>query len=170
MIFVTAGTQLPFDRLFRIAVHIATIEQYEVICQIKGAEEKKSFQELPSNLNIRSIIARDDFLKLIKNSQIVISHAGMGTVLNCAAIGKKPTVVPRQSTLGEHRNNHQMDIAHYLSSVLELPVAHDEVSAHVAVKESLQAKKCIMQTSSEPTNIRDIAQAKSLIRYLQSQV
>ena len=51
----------------------------------------------------------------IKKSNLVITHAGIGTTLEVLKKYKKPCiVVPRQHSYGEHINNHQVDYSRLL--------------------------------------------------------
>ena len=48
---------------------------------------------------------------IIKDSDIIITHAGVGTIMECLEMGKEIIVVPRKAENLEHVNNHQEEIA-----------------------------------------------------------
>ena len=48
---------------------------------------------------------------IIKDSDIIITHAGVGTIMECLEMGKEIIVVPRKVENLEHVNNHQEEIA-----------------------------------------------------------
>ena len=45
------------------------------------------------------------------DSDIIITHAGVGTIMECLEMGKEIIVVPRKVENLEHVNNHQEEIA-----------------------------------------------------------
>ena len=48
----------------------------------------------------------------ITMSNIVITHAGVGTIMECINKNKEIIVLPRKEENGEHVNNHQEEIAY----------------------------------------------------------
>jgi len=57
----------------------------------------------------------DVFEKLIQKSDIIISHAGAGTILTALKYGKPIIVVPRLKEFKEHINNHQLQLTKELA-------------------------------------------------------
>ena len=51
----------------------------------------------------------------IREARIVVSHAGIGTVMTVVAEGKRPVVVPRLHRYGEAVDDHQVPIARRLA-------------------------------------------------------
>lgn len=105
MIFVTAGTQLPFDRLIEIIDQVSPKIKEEIIVQaIPGNYH-------PTNLKLRSLIPVDEFSSLVGKARLIIAHAGIGTILS-SMLKQKPLIIfPRKGSLGEHRNDHQIETA-----------------------------------------------------------
>ena len=48
----------------------------------------------------------------ITMSNIVITHAGVGTIMECINKNREIIVLPRKEEYGEHVNNHQEEIAY----------------------------------------------------------
>src|SRR5690606_36757346 len=96
MIFVTTGTQAPFDRLIQMVDEMAPeIEGHEVIAQaFKGTYIAKHIQVL-------DFLEPKKFKELFDNADLIISHAGMGTVISALTTGKTLIIVPRNAKLGE---------------------------------------------------------------------
>ena len=44
-------------------------------------------------------------------TDVVVSHAGVGTFVRCLEAGKAPVLVPRRASRGEHVDDHQLQIA-----------------------------------------------------------
>jgi UDP-N-acetylglucosamine transferase subunit ALG13 len=58
----------------------------------------------------------DEFLRLVEQADLVIAHAGAGTLLNVLRAGKVPVVMPRRKRYGEHVDDHQMELVEALGS------------------------------------------------------
>jgi UDP-N-acetylglucosamine transferase subunit ALG13 len=59
-------------------------------------------------------------------ADLVVAHAGMGTILTRLETGLPMLVMPRQAALGEHRNDHQIATARRLAHLPGLSVVADE--------------------------------------------
>ena len=58
----------------------------------------------------------DVFDRAIANADIIICHAGAGTLIRAIRAGKRPLVMPRQQRFGEHIDDHQEEIAQAFAS------------------------------------------------------
>lgn len=108
MIFVTLGTQdKPFLRLMQ-AVEKQLQEgniQEEVIAQTGSTKyESKIMQIIP-------YMEQSVFDQYMKEANIVITHGGVGTIIQGLQMKKKMIVAPRFAKYGEHVNDHQLQIA-----------------------------------------------------------
>lgn len=63
-----------------------------------------------------AFLSKDSFDRYIRESEMVICHAGAGTIAQCLQQGKVPIVIPRVYERNEHLNNHQLDIASHFNS------------------------------------------------------
>jgi UDP-N-acetylglucosamine transferase subunit ALG13 len=102
MIFVTVGSQLPFDRLIRGLDQLASELSLDVFAQIGTGEYE------PKNLHWERLLAPSRFKELIVEATLIVSHAGIGSVLSAQRSGKAILVFPRLASYGEHRNDHQL--------------------------------------------------------------
>lgn len=64
--------------------------------------------------------------ELNRQAECVISHAGAGCILTALQYGTPFIAVPRLKELGEHNNNHQLEIAKKLESDGKILVANDK--------------------------------------------
>lgn len=105
-LFVTLGTiqGYRFDRLVD-AVLQSGLANAETVWQL-GATSRTG---LPGR--VRSHMGADDFENAVKEADLVITHAGVGTILQSLELGKHPIVVPRSKSHSEHVDNHQFQIA-----------------------------------------------------------
>jgi len=117
MIFVTTGTQLPFDRLVAgVDAWQARHANVEVFGQIGPSRTAPSFPYV-------DYLRGRAFEQRMQGADLVVSHAGIGTILTCWSLGKPLIVMPRRHDLGEHRNDHQLATVAHLGQVLSLAVA-----------------------------------------------
>jgi len=107
MIFLTVGTQFPFDRLVR------AIDKAVVRCLIN----EKMFAQIgkssykPRNFEYVEFLDKDLFDDCIRQASCIISHAGMGTITMALDNSKPLLVMPRLRRHGEVVNDHQLAIA-----------------------------------------------------------
>lgn len=122
MIFVTVGTQKPFPRLTGAMwtwarAHPGT----EVVMQV-GDEELAGVD----NLTVHPTVTSSQFNDYLTRADVVIAHAGIGTILSAREAGIPVVIMPRRSSLHEHRNDHQLDTVHALCDRAGIWVAMDE--------------------------------------------
>jgi beta-1,4-N-acetylglucosaminyltransferase len=106
MIFVTVGNDFRgFDRLLKKMDEIAPLVPSEIVTQ-RGYSKY-----LPKNTKHFDFVSMNKAIEYIQKSQLVVSHAGIGTIILCKEYGIPILIVPRRKGYGEHMNDHQMEIA-----------------------------------------------------------
>jgi Uncharacterized conserved protein len=121
MILVTVGTELPFDRLIRaVDAWARETGRTDVFAQIGQAAWR------PSYIQAVEFLAPTEFNRCFTQASVIISHAGMGTILSALRFQKPILVMPRRAALGEQRNDHQMATARQLLELGKINVAFDE--------------------------------------------
>lgn len=124
MIFVTVGThEQQFDRLLKEIDRLAEtgIIRDEVLmqsgyctCEIRHCET-------------RQWIPYDEMIRLVQQSDIVITHGGPSSFMLPLSMGKIPIVVPRRKQYNEHVNDHQFDFCHEVENQYGNIIVVDEV-------------------------------------------
>lgn len=121
MIFVTVGTDLPFDRMLKVIDAWAGERgRRDVFAQIGEGGWK------PSHIEHSEFLQPPDFKKRFNEATLIISHAGMGTILSALFYGKPILVMPKRASLGEHRSEHQVATAKKMMELGNVNVAFDE--------------------------------------------
>lgn len=120
MILVTVGMQLGFDRLIRTM----DIVQTGIGIRFVAQTGKGTYQ--PENMEARRQLSPAEFAELAEQAALIVSHAGIGTVLTARRLGKPIVLLPRRASLGEHRNDHQIATAKALAGRPGILVAMDE--------------------------------------------
>jgi UDP-N-acetylglucosamine transferase subunit ALG13 len=106
MIFVTVGTQGQFDRLIRTVDEWAGAHGRADVFAQTGPSDYHS-----EHIRTERFIDATEFRKRVEAATLVISHAGMGSIITALELGKRIIVMPRRASLGEHRNDHQLATA-----------------------------------------------------------
>jgi UDP-N-acetylglucosamine transferase subunit ALG13 len=81
---------------------------------------------VPQYLEWREFYPERELNQLIDQSDFIVSHAGMGSIMNALSRRKPIVVMPRLSQLGEHRNDHQVDTVNRFRNLSGVTVADDE--------------------------------------------
>lgn len=111
-VFVTLGTIRPFrfdalvDRLLSVLPPGA-----EVVWQLG----ETSRDHLPGT--VITTMPTEEFDRLVTESDVVVSHSGVGSTLRILELGKSPVLVPRRASRGEHVDDHQAQVADRLSAL-----------------------------------------------------
>ena len=141
MIFVSLGTQdKPFNRIIDYVLslkeevkELEELEDTKIVFQIGqtklSEEEKNKIIKLNNNrknkeeknknnkennkedITVFSMLKPEEMKKYIIDSSFVITHAGVGTIMECVENNKEIVVLPRKEKYAEHVNNHQEEIA-----------------------------------------------------------
>lgn len=130
MIFLTVGTQFPFDRLTRSvdeAVNGTSLWQ-DLFGQIgDGSYKPRNFPTVP-------FLKKDEYDRCMREATGIISHAGIGTIATALEYGKPLLVMPRMKKAGEVVNDHQLAIARKFEQMGYLLAAYDPTDLPTAIK------------------------------------
>jgi len=121
MIFLTIGTQFPFNRLVRgidNAIDEGLIKE-EIFAQIGETSYK------PRNFESVAFLEKNVFDRYLKKASALISHAGIGIITMALDNGKPLLVMPRSEKFGEVVNDHQVAIVRKFSKFGHILVAYD---------------------------------------------
>jgi UDP-N-acetylglucosamine transferase subunit ALG13 len=119
MIFCTIGTQAPFDRFLKIVDEVAADIDEEIVAQVYRS------RYVAKNIKTVDFLPPDEFQRLFSAARMIISHAGMGTIISAMQQRKPIIVFPRIAKLGEHRNEHQLATAAKMKELGYVYVAND---------------------------------------------
>jgi UDP-N-acetylglucosamine transferase subunit ALG13 len=137
MIFVSVGTQkFQFNRLLlAVDSEVTVLEKMFGLkvfmqtgystCEIQHAQYKR-------------FLSPKEFSNAISNSDLVITHAGVGTIMMALKQSKPVIVAPRLKKYNEHVDDHQVEIAQQLSDKVVDYMPGDDLI--LCVKSALQHK------------------------------
>ena len=106
-LFLTVGTQLPFDRLTRAVDDWAGRQErrVEIFGQVGPLSPRN---HRPAQFEWAEFLDPDAFAKRFDAATHVVAHAGMGTIISALVAGKPVALLARHADLGEQRNDHQI--------------------------------------------------------------
>jgi UDP-N-acetylglucosamine transferase subunit ALG13 len=106
MIFVTVGTHhQSFARLVDAMDAIAGDTKEHVVIQ-RGLT--KAVPQFAQSFEFKP---RDDLLHRYDGARVIVTHAGIGSIIDALKAGKPLIVVPRLKKFGEHNTDHQIELA-----------------------------------------------------------
>lgn len=146
MIFVTVGSDIPFDRLVRVVDEWARATgRTDVFAQIGETDYR------PAHVAYTDFLQPEEFARRFAAASIIISHAGMGTILSALRNEKPILVMPRKGSLGETRNEHQLATAKRLLELGKINVAFDEAELRASLDhlDELKPREKITPFASE---------------------
>jgi exopolysaccharide biosynthesis glucuronosyltransferase PssE len=137
VIFITVGTDGPFDRLVQVVDRWAgETSQPDVFAQIG----RSRFQ--PRHVKCVAFLEPGEFVRHVRSATTVVSHAGTGTILTALHHGKPVLVMPRLAALGERRNDHQLATARHLAKLGKVRVAFDDQELRSQLERLDQLEPC----------------------------
>jgi UDP-N-acetylglucosamine transferase subunit ALG13 len=121
LIFVTVGGQTPFDRLVTAVDRWAEARgRDDVFAQIGRTDL------VPSRIRFANFLPPEEFRRTVREAELVVGHAGMGTILTALELQRPLLVLPRRAALRETRNDHQLATAKEFAARGILKVGWDE--------------------------------------------
>jgi UDP-N-acetylglucosamine transferase subunit ALG13 len=157
MIFVTVGNHYQgFDRLIQKADEIASRTSYDILIQ-KGYSSYR-----PQSARYFDFVPIQTAIEYIRKSKLVISHAGIGTIILCKEYGTPLIILPRKKKYGEHGTDHQVEIAKAIEE------RKDDRMFIVYEEDRLEAKIAeVLARNQEPVPNANVGRA-NLIRTIQA--
>lgn len=160
MILVTIGTSVPFDRLLEGVRRIRTDERVIVQRGLSGwcadSVECVDFMSYPA------------LVEHVRSARLVVTHAGVGSILVCLQNGKRPIVTPRLHRFGEAVDDHQVDLGRRLHDAGVVTLVEDldllpgvVEAAAPATREALPARRALADDLREYLTVQVLARART---------
>jgi len=154
MIFVTLGTQdKSFIRLLEAIqkqIDLGNIKQKVIV--------QAGYTKFQSNdMEIFDLVSMDDFNKYMDECDLLITHGGVGCILDGLKRNKKIIASARLKEYGEHTNDHQLQIIETFENngyVLKLD-NFDELDKVLAKSKSFKPNKFISNNGNFVNKLKD---------------
>lgn len=99
----------PFDRLIRVMDEwTARTGDSDVFAQIGDGTY------IPQHMDHARKLSQADFAAVMARAEVIVAHAGMGTVITAGRVGRPLVIIPRIEKWGEHTTDHQIATANWL--------------------------------------------------------
>jgi UDP-N-acetylglucosamine transferase subunit ALG13 len=163
VIFVTVGTQGPFERLIRAVDRwAARAGASDVLAQIGPGSWR------PAHVRWTETLAPEAYRRAFEEAEIVVAHAGIGTLVTALELGKALVVMPRLASQREHRNDHQVATAEHFCRQHGVRVATDDQELaraldelrRMATKELVPVPRILAPSSSLLKSVREFIEAR----------
>ena len=145
MILVTVGAQMPFDRMIRaVDAWAAERGRDDIFAQIGTTDF------VPQAIEWTPFLEPEEFRVRVRDADILVAHAGMGSIISAMEAGKPILVMPRRGDLRETRNDHQVATAERFLAMGRVSVAFDEteLKTKLDMLDSMPASQAISPWAS----------------------
>lgn len=166
MIFVTVGThEQQFNRLVEAVDRMKAngVISGDVLIQTGYSTYK------PVACRARPMMGFDEMDEAIKDSEIVITHGGPGSIFSVLRHRKIPIVVPRRADFNEHVDMHQVEFAKFMQTrgniipVFEIEDLEDRILHYFQYVSGLPDQGNIDATGQFLGKFRDVIKELNLI-------
>lgn len=128
MIVALTGTGPPFPRLVNALAEYARAEPDEHVWVQHGTTR------LQKPLQGAAFVPRQQLLARLREADVVVTHAGSGSIGDALSFGHLPVVVPRRKALNEIVNDHQVELSEVLEEEGRVIVVHDTGALPSAIR------------------------------------
>jgi beta-1,4-N-acetylglucosaminyltransferase len=144
--FVSVGNATqPFHRLLGAVCELAHQLPQPVFVQYGSAQDFSC----PS-CNAVAFVDMQAFERQVAEAELLILHAGAGSLIHAVTAGKVPVIMPRRAHLGEHVDDHQLEFARELAAVGKVVMCEDASKLVDAVAEALKSQRQNLNAAGEP--------------------
>jgi UDP-N-acetylglucosamine transferase subunit ALG13 len=151
LILVTVGTHNQgFPRLIKTIDNLAVHIKEKIIIQTGYTNYE------PRNCEWFKFIPYEKFIELIKKSNLIITHGGIGSIMISLQLKKPTIVVPRLKKFYEHIDDHQLQIAKELEKQKRVIVVYDIKDLKKTIKQSKKFIPTRMTKNNKILNIIEI--------------
>ena len=163
-LFLTVGTQLPFDRLVQALDAWAGMHCHEDLAIFGQIGPVSSDGYRPQNFACMSFLEPEEFDRRFADATHIIAHAGMGTIISALVAEKPLLIMPRRARLGEQRNDHQLATVRQFKHRPGIWAVEDETGLASKLDRFLKPKKYPRRNAPElaPATLTDAIRAEIL--------
>jgi UDP-N-acetylglucosamine transferase subunit ALG13 len=152
-VFVTLGNATQgFPRL---------LEAVDRLAGAGGFGEREVFLQTGNTAGFHAAHCRSErflpmerFHEMIRDADLVVSHAGAGTLFHVLEAGKVPVVMPRRKRHGEHVDDHQVELVQAMSEEDRVVAVYDAPELPGAVATALRRAGQPALHASSSTSMR----------------
>ena len=146
LLFATVGATLPFDRLIEM---VEAARQQGLIPERIVAQTGAGGVRPPALAPVETL-PFDEIKSLLHKADIVVCHGGTGSLIMALREGCRVIAVPRRFDLGEHYDDHQLEISRALAARGLITLAEGPADLPAALEQARsQEPRCATTDPSE---------------------
>lgn len=158
MITVLLGTSpYPFTRLVEAVERWARDRSVRVVCQI--GHTPRDFQRIEAH----AFVPHSQILEWIRQSEVLVTQGGFGSLYDCVSSGKPTIAVPRRVDLGESKDP-QIDLCEELQKQGRVRLCMDVADLGRMIDEALHSPNRSQKQTYLPKIPEIIAESLEKIR------
>lgn len=162
LVFVTVGTDHhKFDRLMTWVEQWAAGAPAQVRCVVQHGTSKA-----PRGVEAHPLLAPEAMRDLMAQASVVVTQGGPSAMIECLRRGLRPVVVPRNSKLREHVDDHQIAFARNMAGVGRILIAEDQAQFTAHLDAAVAHPECLATTSGTEHIARTVANLGTMIESL----
>lgn len=148
MIFVTVGTnEARFDRLLRAVARLRTEDELVI-------QHGHSSAIGPPGATFVAFLPFDELVETTRRARVIVTHAGVGSIMVALANAKRPIVVPRRRSHGEAVDDHQLQLARRFAEAGLVALVETQAELEEAVAGDQDAAALVPTSSSLAADLR----------------
>jgi len=155
--FVSVGNaKQPFRRLLDAVVTLVNELPQPVVVQQGNSRFSGT------GCVVRPFMDMVEFEECIRQAELIISHAGAGSIIHAIRAGKIPVVIPRLVEYAEIVDDHQVEFARALAESGRIVLVQEPNDLMEAVREAMSRQRSAHTSNSVPPMIDMVRKALQL--------
>lgn len=160
LLFATVGTDHhPFDRLVRwVDAWLAAGGDGKVRSLVQVGTSAA-----PKYTGSTDYLDHESMQEAMRDAALVVCHGGPGTIMLAAAAGTRPIVIPRERSLGEHVDDHQVAFTQRMLEDGTIHLAKTQEELHALLDQALDKPEAARRAIRESTVGEAVARFEALV-------
>jgi UDP-N-acetylglucosamine transferase subunit ALG13 len=147
-VLVSLGTDHhPFERLLGWVERWASTAPEGCVVVVQHG-----FSRVPVGVEAHELLPPDRLRGLMAEADAVVVQGGPGGIIDSLTSGRRPIVVPRQSGLGEHVDDHQVAFARHMARLGYVTLAETEADLVGQLDAALTDPSSVLVTPYVPAS------------------
>jgi UDP-N-acetylglucosamine transferase subunit ALG13 len=111
-----------------------------------------------------AFLPMQEFEARVMHAELLILHAGAGSVIHAVRAGRMPVVMPRRAAFGEHVDDHQLEFARALDAAGRVATAETPADLPAAIGRALAGQQGNATANTTSSRMLGLVEA-TLARY-----
>jgi UDP-N-acetylglucosamine transferase subunit ALG13 len=112
--------------------------------------QSAAFGRGPTHATAVGVVSFDQLETWARESSVIVTHGGPGSIVLALAAGRRPVVVPRDPACREHVDDHQVRFVRWLAARRPIRPVFDVAELSAAISEVRSAPRLEDQSADPP--------------------